>query len=361
METLNTFNQIKKAIEEKGIYEREKELKALFIAYTNEINAILVGEPGLAKTQLIIEFTSLLGKKVFTYQLNKFTEYSELFGYFDVKKFQEGILDRIIKMKDAEIIYLDEIFKANSAIMNSLLSLLRERKIFDGYKEYKFENLRTILGSTNQIQKKDSENEAFIDRFIIQVKVSRISKKTILKAIEKQINQQKNNTTEKIIEKIVFNEEKIKEEINKEIEELIKSQEFKDLYGKLIDNARMYSSISDRTLIALPKIIATLKLLQPNNDIEEILYEAINDFTIIENEKIFSFLVKPEITELKTRLKEIFKKGENAQKKIEAIFEIENRIKELKETKNLNSIERKIIENETEPLIISFKKETKTS
>jgi len=356
METLNTFNQIKKAIEEKGIYEREKEIKALFIAYINEINAILIGEPGLAKTQLIIEFTNLLGKKVFTYQLNKFTEYSELFGYFDIKKFQEGILERVIKMQDADIIYFDEIFKANSAIMNSLLSLLRERKIFDGYKEYRFENLKTILGSTNYIQKRDSENEAFIDRFIIQVKVNKISKETILKAIEKQISQQnQNNTTEKI----VFNEEKIKEEINNKIEQLIKSQEFKNLYSKFINNARMYSPISDRTLINLPKIIATLKLLQPNNNIEEILYETINDFTIIENEKIFSFLIKPEITDLKARLKETFKKGENTQKKVEAIFEIENKIKELKEAKNLNSVERKIVENEMEPLINSFKKEAK--
>jgi MoxR-like ATPase len=359
METLNAFNQIKKAIEEKGIYEREKELKALFIAYINEINAILVGEPGLAKTQLIIEFTKLIGKKVFTYQLNKFTEYSELFGYFDIKKFQEGILERIIKMQDADIIYFDEIFKANSAIMNSLLSLLRERKIFDGYKEYKFENLKTILGSTNYIQKRDSENEAFIDRFIIQVKVNKISKETILKAVEKQTNQQnnQNSTTEKE-EKITFNEEKIKEEINKEIKELIKSQEFRNLYNKFIDSARMHSSISDRTLITLPKIIATLRLLQPNSSIEEILYETINSFTV-ENEKIFNFLIKPEITELKTRLKEIFRKGENTQKKIETIFEIENKIKELKETKKLNSIEKKVIENEIEPLINSFKTETK--
>jgi len=222
METLNTFNQIKKAIEEKGIYEREKEIKALFIAYLNEINAVLVGEPGLAKTQLIIEFANLIGKKVFTYQLNKFTEYSELFGYFDIKKFQEGVLERVIKMQDADIIYFDEIFKANTAIMNSLLSLLRERKIFDGYKEYKFKNLKTILGSTNYIQKRDSENEAFIDRFIIQVKVNKISKDTILKVIEKQTKQQN-----KTLEKISLNEEKIKEEINKEIEELTKSQEFK--------------------------------------------------------------------------------------------------------------------------------------
>jgi MoxR-like ATPase len=354
VETLSTFEQIKKAIEEKGIYKREKELKALFVAYINGINAILVGEPGLAKTQLIVEFTKLLGKKVFTYQLNKFTEYSELFGYFDVKKFQEGILDRVIKMQDADIIYFDEIFKANSAIMNSLLSLLRERKIFDGYKEYKFENLKTILGSTNYIQKRDPENEAFIDRFIIQVKVNKISKETIFKAIEKQITKQ-NTTTEKI----VFNEKKIKEEINKEIEELIKLQEFRNLYNKFIDNARMYSSMSDRTLIILPKIITTLKLLQPNNSIEEHLYETISDFTIIENERIFSFLIKPEITELKTRLKEALKKGENTQKKVEAIFEIENKIKELKEGKNLNPVERKIIENEMEPLINSFKKETK--
>jgi MoxR-like ATPase len=358
METLNTFNQIKKAIEEKGIYEREKELKALFIAYTNKINAVLVGEPGLAKTQLIIEFTNLIGRKVFTYQLNKFTEYSELFGYFDIKKFQEGTLERVIKMQDADIIYFDEIFKANSAIMNSLLSLLRERKIFDGYKEYKFENLKTILGSTNYIQKRDPENEAFIDRFIIQVKVNKISKETILKVIEKQINKQnnQNNTTEKIN----FSEEKIKEEINKEMEELIKSQEFKNLYNKFIDSARMYSSTSDRTLITLPKIIATLRLLQPDNSIEEILYETINNFTTVENEKIFNFLIKPEITELKTKLKETLRKGENTQKKIETIFEMENKIKELKETKKLNSIEKKVIENEIEPLINSFKTETKT-
>jgi len=46
--------------------------------------------------------------------------------------------------------------------------------------------------------------------------------------------------------------------------------------------------------------------LQPTNSIEELLYETINDFTIVENEKIFNFLIKPEITELKLKLKETF-------------------------------------------------------
>jgi len=95
---------------------------------------VIIGPPGTAKSALVRAFARLCDARYFEYLLTRFTEPNELFGPVDMRAFREGTYERRTEsmLPEAEIVFLDEIFKANSAILNSLLTLLNERRFNNG-------------------------------------------------------------------------------------------------------------------------------------------------------------------------------------------------------------------------------------
>ena len=95
---------------------------------------VIVGPPGTAKSAMIDMFAKLIDAKYFEYLLTRFTEPNELFGPVDIAAFREGRYTRRLEnmLPTAEIVFLDEIFKSNSAILNSLLHVINERKFQNG-------------------------------------------------------------------------------------------------------------------------------------------------------------------------------------------------------------------------------------
>jgi len=118
-----------------------------------------------AKSALVRRAAELLNAKFFKYLLTRFTEPSELFGPLDIKALEEGRYIRLSKGKlpEAEIAFLDEVFKANSAILNALNSILQERILYDGYTEISVP-LWSLFGASNEVPD-DPEVEAVYDRF----------------------------------------------------------------------------------------------------------------------------------------------------------------------------------------------------
>ena len=92
-------------------------------------NIFLRGPPGTAKTALIHELGRRLHARSFDYLLTRFTEPNELFGPFDIRRLREGELVTNTEgmLPEADLIFLDELLNANSAILNSLLMVLNER------------------------------------------------------------------------------------------------------------------------------------------------------------------------------------------------------------------------------------------
>jgi len=131
---------------------REEEAKIVTLALMTKEHAILIGEPGTAKSAIVRRAADLLNAKFFMYLLTKYTEPAELFGALDINALKQGIYKRITKDKlpESEIAFLDEIFNANSAILNALLSLLNERVIYDGYNVIKTP-LRTLIAASNRV------------------------------------------------------------------------------------------------------------------------------------------------------------------------------------------------------------------
>src|SRR5436190_8975729 len=131
---------------------------------------LLVGPPGTAKSALVRHLSRLVDARSFDYLLTRFSEPSELFGPVDIKAFREGSYVRRTEamLPEAEIAFLDEIFKSNSAILNSLLTLLNERRFFTGSRTIKVP-LCSLYGATNEIPNDDALSAVF-DRCLIRAR-----------------------------------------------------------------------------------------------------------------------------------------------------------------------------------------------
>ncbi len=128
-----------------------------------------------AKSALVRRAADLLDAKFFKYLLTRFTEPAEIFGPLDIRALHEGKYIRIThgKLPEADIVFLDEIFKANSAILNSLNTILQERVLYDGYNEIKVP-LWSLFGASNEVPE-EPETEAFYDRFTLRHFVKPVS------------------------------------------------------------------------------------------------------------------------------------------------------------------------------------------
>src|SRR5213080_4054159 len=113
---------------------KDEVIRLLLIATLAGEHAVLVGPPGTAKSALIRMFARLLQANYFEYLLTRFTEPNEIFGPVDIAAFREGRYQRNTAgmLPEAEVVFLDEVFKSNSAILNALLTLLNERKFTSG-------------------------------------------------------------------------------------------------------------------------------------------------------------------------------------------------------------------------------------
>lgn len=138
-------------------------------------NAFLYGPPGTAKSAIVRTLArTVKDGKNFEYLLTRFTEPNEIFGPFDIRMLKEGELRTNTEgmMPEAAMVFLDEIFNANSAILNSLLMALNE-KIFKRGKETKKLPALMFVGASNVLPEDEALNALF-DRFLIRVMVENV-------------------------------------------------------------------------------------------------------------------------------------------------------------------------------------------
>lgn len=150
---------------------KDEIIDLLGISLIAKENAFLLGPPGTAKSAIIRSLSSCIeGGKNFEYLLTRFTEPNEIFGPFDIRRLKEGELVTNTEgmMPEASMIFLDEIFNANSAILNSLLMALNE-KIFRRGKETRHLPALMFVGASNVLPEDEALN-ALLDRFLIRVR-----------------------------------------------------------------------------------------------------------------------------------------------------------------------------------------------
>ena len=148
-------------------------VKALMLAIVAGEHVVVIGPPGTAKSYTIRALAKLLNANFYQYLLTKFTSFDEIFGTVDVVSLSRGEFRRNwSRIVSSEFVFLDEIFKANSAILNALLSLLQERVVYDPMTGNPIEaKLHTAVGASNEVPE-DPELQALYDRFAVRVFIS---------------------------------------------------------------------------------------------------------------------------------------------------------------------------------------------
>jgi MoxR-like ATPase len=170
MEKIDKLNNVLKYVKDSFV-GKDEIIDLLGICLIAKENAFLLGPPGTAKSALVRLLSgSITDGKNFEYLLTRFTEPNEIFGPFDIRKLKEGELVTNTEgmMPEASMVFLDEIFNANSAILNSLLTALNER-IFRRGKETKKLPALIFVGASNVLPEDEALN-ALLDRFLIRVR-----------------------------------------------------------------------------------------------------------------------------------------------------------------------------------------------
>ncbi len=149
---------------------KEETIRLLLVAVLAGEHAVLIGPPGTAKSALLRAFAQSLQAQYFEYLLTRFTEPNEIFGPVDIAEFRQGRYVRRTEsmLPEAEIVFLDEVFKSNSAILNALLTLLNERRYTSGGKAYKCP-LISAFGASNEVPADESLTAVF-DRFLLRIR-----------------------------------------------------------------------------------------------------------------------------------------------------------------------------------------------
>ena len=163
----------------------EEFIKALMLATVSGEHIVVIGPPGTAKSYTVKLFAKLLNASFYQYLLTRFTSFDELFGTVDITSLTKGEFRRNwSKIISSEFVFLDEIFKANSAILNALLSVLQERIVYDPMSGVAEARLHTAVGASNETPE-DPELQALYDRFTVRVFISYLEDdKQLLSAIQ---------------------------------------------------------------------------------------------------------------------------------------------------------------------------------
>src|ERR671928_220805 len=109
------LRDVARALEQRFLGKDEL-IRLMLVALAAGEHMLIVGPPGTAKSALVRHLTRLVDARYFEYLLTRFSEPNEIFGPVDIKAFREGSYLRRTQamLPEAEIVFLDEIFKSNS-------------------------------------------------------------------------------------------------------------------------------------------------------------------------------------------------------------------------------------------------------
>jgi len=171
---------------ETSLINKEETFKMLALAESTQLPCLLIGAPGVAKTKTVLEYAKAwlnrdgkmtpqdFANKVYILETDEGTKASEIKGMPDLGVlFTENKYELNAPIADAEIIIINEVDKASSAIRNAMLGVMNERFLFNGKHKIPCK-WKLFIATCNEIPK-DEQNSPFWDRFMLKQTVNRVS------------------------------------------------------------------------------------------------------------------------------------------------------------------------------------------
>lgn len=163
------------------VLERDDAVRAAGIALLTKQHPVFIGPPGTAKSLLVTALASRINPPVggatptFLWLMTRFTTPEEIFGPVSVQGLKQDNYRRITtgKLPEAPLVFLDEVFKASSAILNALLTVMNERQFDNGGQRVTIP-LISLFGASNELPQGE-DLAALWDRFALRVMVDYVS------------------------------------------------------------------------------------------------------------------------------------------------------------------------------------------
>jgi len=177
--------------------DKQNLIDLMTVAAVAQEPLLLVGPPGTAKSDLVLKFKDAVGLGTgdyFEYMLTRFTEPSEILGPIDINLLRQGRYLRRDrgKLPTARLVFLDEIFKSNSAILNTLLTIINERKFYQDGVAVPVA-LKILFAATNEVPEL-AELGALKDRFCLKVACRSVQDRYFVELIDAGLDSETRRT-----------------------------------------------------------------------------------------------------------------------------------------------------------------------
>ena len=169
-----------------GIYERDYPLTMALLSAVAGESCFLLGLPGVGKSLVARRLKSAFrGATAFEYLMSRFSTPDEIFGPVSISKLKDEVTyERLTDgyLPSADVVFLDEIWKAGPSIQNALLTVLNEKRFRNGRNEEELP-LKAVIAASNELPAEGEGLEALWDRFVVRLVVPPVVGKEAFRAM----------------------------------------------------------------------------------------------------------------------------------------------------------------------------------